>query len=159
VFYNTIENPASTQDTSGASLMAAGLYKAYNITGNTTYKNTADKIRTNLSKKYLKNDGRLVKGSYSESGRNMELIFGDYYVGVLMDEMDPQPPVSTPSFTVVSPNGGENWTRGTTQTIRWNYIRQPGIKSKDRATERWSVNQVIIQAFRQAAAVQVHITG
>ncbi len=27
--------------------------------------------------------------------------------------------VSTPSVTILSPNGGETWTRGTTQTIKW----------------------------------------
>src|SRR5205823_418575 len=28
-------------------------------------------------------------------------------------------PVATPTLTVTSPNGGENWTAGTTQTISW----------------------------------------
>jgi hypothetical protein len=31
-----------------------------------------------------------------------------------------------PSITVISPNGGENWTAGTTQTIQWRYTGNPG---------------------------------
>ncbi|HYN44928.1 MAG TPA: NosD domain-containing protein [Candidatus Limnocylindrales bacterium] len=33
--------------------------------------------------------------------------------------------IPAPSFTVVSPNGPENWTHGTTQTIRWNSTESP----------------------------------
>jgi parallel beta-helix repeat protein len=36
----------------------------------------------------------------------------------------------TPSINVVSPNGGENWARRTTQTIRWNYTGSPGSSVK-----------------------------
>jgi hypothetical protein len=32
---------------------------------------------------------------------------------------------TTPSITVLSPNGGENWQIGTTQTIKWNYSNAP----------------------------------
>ena len=35
----------------------------------------------------------------------------------------PPPP---PSITVVSPNGGESWAAGSTQTISWTYIGNPG---------------------------------
>ena len=34
------------------------------------------------------------------------------------------PPI--PSITVGSPDGGENWTQGSTQEIRWNYTGSPG---------------------------------
>jgi S-layer protein (TIGR01567 family) len=36
----------------------------------------------------------------------------------------------TPSITVVSPNGLENWTRGTTQTIKWKSTGSPGAHVK-----------------------------
>jgi len=35
------------------------------------------------------------------------------------------PPVA-PAITVAAPNGGESWTRGTAQTIRWSYVGSPG---------------------------------
>jgi parallel beta-helix repeat protein len=31
-----------------------------------------------------------------------------------------------PDITITSPNGGENWMRGTTQNIQWTYIGTPG---------------------------------
>ena len=33
--------------------------------------------------------------------------------------------IPIPSFTVVSPNGGENWTRGTTRFINWTSTENP----------------------------------
>jgi C1A family cysteine protease len=33
---------------------------------------------------------------------------------------------TTPSITVTSPNGGETWKRGTSQTITWDYTGSPG---------------------------------
>lgn len=37
---------------------------------------------------------------------------------------------SSPSFTILSPNGGENWIRGTAKTIKWNYKGNPGVYIK-----------------------------
>ncbi len=34
--------------------------------------------------------------------------------------------ISPPTITVVAPNGGENWTRGTIRTITWTYTGNPG---------------------------------
>jgi M6 family metalloprotease-like protein len=39
-------------------------------------------------------------------------------------------PSTTPSITVTSPNGGENWIRGTFQTVTWNYTGSPGSSVK-----------------------------
>ncbi len=36
------------------------------------------------------------------------------------------PPIAPPPITVVAPNGGENWTRGTIRTITWTYTGNPG---------------------------------
>jgi beta propeller repeat protein len=35
-----------------------------------------------------------------------------------------------PSITITSPNGGETWKRGTTQTVTWDYIGDPGTTVK-----------------------------
>lgn len=41
------------------------------------------------------------------------------------DTSDDNFTIPIPSFTVVSPNGGEDWTRGTTRTIKWNSTENP----------------------------------
>jgi hypothetical protein len=38
--------------------------------------------------------------------------------------------ISPPTVTVVAPNGGENWTRGSTRTITWKYTGNPGTSVK-----------------------------
>ena len=38
--------------------------------------------------------------------------------------------VTKATLTVISPNGGETWARGTTQTIRWTYSGTPGTTVK-----------------------------
>ncbi|HYN44927.1 MAG TPA: Ser-Thr-rich GPI-anchored membrane family protein [Candidatus Limnocylindrales bacterium] len=38
--------------------------------------------------------------------------------------------IPAPSFTVLSPNGSQNWTLGTTQTILWNSTESPGTYVK-----------------------------
>jgi hypothetical protein len=37
---------------------------------------------------------------------------------------------STPTITMVSPNGGENWTLGTTHQITWSYAKCPSLNVK-----------------------------
>ena len=49
-----------------------------------------------------------------------------------------------PIITVVSPNGGENWTRGTTQTIKWNSSGSPGAYVKIELLKPGVANKVII---------------
>ena len=34
------------------------------------------------------------------------------------------------AITIISPDGGENWVRGTTQTVRWTYTGNPGSSIK-----------------------------
>ncbi len=38
--------------------------------------------------------------------------------------------VNEPTITVVTPKGGENWTQGSTETIKWNYTGNPGATVK-----------------------------
>ena len=52
--------------------------------------------------------------------------------------------IPVPSITVVSPNGGENWTRGTTQTIRWNSTENPKSYVKIELIKPGVANKVIV---------------
>ncbi|MFZ3167033.1 MAG: Ser-Thr-rich GPI-anchored membrane family protein [Candidatus Methanoperedens sp.] len=52
--------------------------------------------------------------------------------------------IPVPSFTVVFPNGGENWRRGTTQTIKWNSTESPGTYVKIELLKPGVANKVII---------------
>ncbi|NJD52305.1 MAG: hypothetical protein FIB07_05490 [Candidatus Methanoperedens sp.] len=52
--------------------------------------------------------------------------------------------IPAPSFKVISPNGGENWIRGTTQTIRWNSTESPGTYVKIELLKPGKLNQLII---------------
>ena len=54
--------------------------------------------------------------------------------------------IPAPSFTVVSPDGGENWTRGKTQTIRWNSTENPRSYVKIELLKPGKPNQLIISA-------------
>ncbi|CAG0955134.1 Thermophilic serine proteinase [Methanosarcinales archaeon] len=54
--------------------------------------------------------------------------------------------ILTPIITVVSPNGRENWTRGTTQTIRWNSSGSPGTYVKIELLKPGVANKVIISS-------------
>jgi hypothetical protein len=59
---------------------------------------------------------------YPSSGNTYNLTVGSdpIYIVFVENIIAPQ------SFTVTSPNGGETWPVGTTQTIRWTYTGSPG---------------------------------
>ena len=52
-------------------------------------------------------------------------------------------PVPSTSVTLVSPNGGESWRRGTTQTIRWTYTGNPGSRVKIELLKGGAISRVI----------------
>src|SRR5659263_543180 len=52
--------------------------------------------------------------------------------------------IPVPSIKVVSPNGSENWTRGTTQTIRWNSTESPKSYVKIELLKAGILNRTII---------------
>jgi hypothetical protein len=49
-------------------------------------------------------------------------------------------------ISVVSPNGGETWTAGTTQTIRWSYTGNPGSRVKIELLKGGVVNGTIMSS-------------
>ncbi|MFZ3169392.1 MAG: Ig-like domain-containing protein [Candidatus Methanoperedens sp.] len=54
--------------------------------------------------------------------------------------------IPVPSFTVVTPNGGENWTRGTTKIINWTSTENPKGYVKIELLKPGKPNQLIILA-------------
>ncbi|MFZ3169518.1 MAG: Ser-Thr-rich GPI-anchored membrane family protein, partial [Candidatus Methanoperedens sp.] len=62
----------------------------------------------------------------------------------IRDTSDNNFTIPVPSITVATPNGGENWTRGTTQTIRWNSTESPGTYVKIELLKLGVANKVII---------------
>ncbi|MEW6001251.1 MAG: Ser-Thr-rich GPI-anchored membrane family protein [Nitrospirota bacterium] len=50
---------------------------------------------------------------------------------------------SSPTITVTSPNGGETWHTGTSQTIRWNYTGNPGAHVKIELLRGGTLNRTI----------------
>ena len=46
-------------------------------------------------------------------------------------------------ITVISPNGGETWVRGSTQTIKWTYTGNPGSRVKIELMKGGILNRVI----------------
>ncbi|OPZ44869.1 MAG: Ser-Thr-rich glycosyl-phosphatidyl-inositol-anchored membrane family protein [Euryarchaeota archaeon ADurb.BinA087] len=47
------------------------------------------------------------------------------------------------AITVIAPNGGENWPRGSPQTIRWSYAGNPGNRVRIEALQGTTVVRVV----------------
>jgi len=76
-----------------------------------------------------------LKGSYDTAGSSEGVaVEGNYaYVADGFNGLEIfriVPSISPQLLIVTSPNGAENWTQGTTQTIRWNYTGDPGAYVK-----------------------------
>ncbi|NJD53113.1 MAG: hypothetical protein FIB07_09635 [Candidatus Methanoperedens sp.] len=65
---------------------------------------------------------------------------------IITDTSDNYFTIMTPSITVVSPNGGENWTRGTTRIINWTSTESPGSYVKIELLKPGKPNQVIVSS-------------
>jgi RHS repeat-associated protein len=61
----------------------------------------------------------------------------------LMAPYSPPTPPPTASITVSSPNGGEDWQSGTTQTIQWSYTGNPGSDVQIELLKGGIVDQII----------------
>jgi len=63
--------------------------------------------------------------------------------GAYTDTSDSDFSITAPTITVVSPNGGETLTAGSTQTIRWSYTGDPGSYIKIQLLKEGVVNRTI----------------
>jgi hypothetical protein len=63
------------------------------------------------------------------------------------------------SITVTSPNGGENWKRGTTHTITWTNVGNPGSNVKIELLKGTSVNRVIASNATNTGSYNWKIKG
>ena len=62
----------------------------------------------------------------------------------IKDTSDNNFTIPVPSITVVTPNGGETWRRGTTQTIKWTSTESPGTYVKIELLKAGVLNRVIV---------------
>ncbi len=53
-------------------------------------------------------------------------VHGDSGAFAIMPALPPPPPPPPPSLTLLSPNGGEEWSRLSQQVIRWKAVNVPG---------------------------------
>jgi len=63
--------------------------------------------------------------------------------GGCTDTSDGDFTIAAPTIRLVSPNGGETLTAGTTQTIRWSYAGNPGLYVKIELLKGGVVNRII----------------
>ncbi len=65
---------------------------------------------------------------------------------VCIDTSD-SPFTISPAITVLSPDGGEDWIQGSSQTIRWNYTGNPGSTVKIEALRSGTLLKTISSSF------------
>ncbi|GEM_PF-2108855 len=92
-------------------------------------------------------------GSYTFTFPYYTPLATDYYIRVTSNANPAYSDTSEGAFsiasaiTVVSPNGGENWQPGSTQTLRWNYTGSPGDTVKIEALRSGSVLATVSSSY------------
>ncbi len=71
--------------------------------------------------------------------------------GTVNDVSDGPFTIDPPSLTVTSPNGGEIWTVGSTQTIRWTYTGNPGTYITIEVLKGGVLNRTIASSVSKGA--------
>lgn len=92
-------------------------------------------------------DSHNVTGSWLSAGDNLENS-PDFIVS----------PASS-SITVISPNGGEMWARGTTHTITWSSIGSPGQNVKIELLKNGAVDRTIVSRTRNDGSYSWRISS
>ncbi len=121
----------------------------------TSTENPRSYVRIELLKGGLFN--RLIVASTLNDGSHPWLIPGiqvsgtDYQVRItsatnisIKDSSDNNFTIPAPSITVAIPNGGENWRRGITQTIKWTSTESPGTYVKIELLKAGIFNRLIV---------------
>ncbi|MFH0930013.1 MAG: C1 family peptidase, partial [Candidatus Moraniibacteriota bacterium] len=96
------------------------------------------------------------KGSYSWTIPATKNIASDYKIKITANSETPVsdlsngnfsivPPIP-PAIVVVSPNGGEIWGTGSTQSVKWNYAGNPGSTAKIELLKGGALVQIITSA-------------
>jgi plastocyanin len=87
-------------------------------------------------------------GSYSWAIPSTQVLGTDYKVKITSTSNSIYTDTSNSNFiiagiNVISPNGGENWQHGTTNTIKWSYTGNPGLSVKIELLKGGTLNRVI----------------
>ncbi len=114
----------------------------------------SDKPESGILVQFILNGGTPILSITDSQGKSRFIPLVPGTLSIFATTMDGIPiantsvtvitPDQTPtSIVVTSPNGGETWARGTTQTIRWTYSGTPGSRVKIELMKGSMVNRVI----------------